>query len=80
MIDGESSTKAEPGSTKTNPIVIDDESGPAIKFGELLEELTYDTVWPAPSGQEAEIPKALTLSLDECYCQEAERSYHQGES
>ncbi|KAJ5544139.1 hypothetical protein N7494_005418 [Penicillium frequentans] len=78
MIDDESSTKPEPGSTKTNPIVIDDESGSTIKFGVLLEELTYDTAWPAPSGQDADIPKALALSLDECYFQEAERNYHQG--
>lgn len=79
MIDDESSTKPDLGSTKINPIVIDDESGPAIKFGELLEELTYDIAWPAPSGQEADIPKALALSLDKCYCQEAERN-HQGKS
>jgi hypothetical protein len=75
MIDDESSTKPDPGSTKRNPSVINDESGPAIEFGELLEELTYDTAWPAPSGQEADIPKALALSLDKCYCQEAERNH-----
>ncbi|KAJ5658219.1 uncharacterized protein N7484_001868 [Penicillium longicatenatum] len=43
IINDESSTKPEPRSTKRNPIMIDDESSLAIKFGELLEELTYDT-------------------------------------
>lgn len=80
VVDEEPSTEPEPSSTKENPIMIDDDTSPAIKFSELLEKLTYETEWPASSGQEAELPKALALSLDECYFQEAERNFHEGKS
>jgi hypothetical protein len=83
VIDHESSTKpcySEPGSTKENPIIIDEpshEPSQAIRFGELVEDLTDDRVWPASSGQEAEVPNAFVL-LDECYYQETERDFHEG--
>lgn len=80
MVNEEPSTEPELSSIKANPIMINDNTSLAIKFSELLEKLTYKTEWPASSGQEAEILKALTLSLDKCYFQEAKRNFHEGKS